>query len=576
MNNRLFFIVLFSFGILLSLYFANSYALEENGIIEMSFTENPPTIDGRWTTETEWEDASVTSVKGNDHQMYLFVKHDRDFAYLMGDVVTDYYDSFGSSSPKYMMGLYFDTEGSRGIGIDKDDMRFVFGNYYFDSKGENTESSSVAKYDKSLCNSHNTCAECTPSISEYCGWSITAKDGKGECKIGETNEGSKGSKDGEASLAKGNWVWHTSEVTKGNSLGLSCEEVSDIKNNPPTGYKNNGISLGTNKGEFQNISIPSKFEYEIGFSSKNDPYESGRDHRIYEFKIPLDFLHKSDEYGFGIIYWVKFDGKIEETRWPPNMDWNIPLTYGTLESVENSVTLPPVPAMSVSEKSLSFGNTMVSEKTVRKIIISNKGTSILKIENVKVPDGFVILGFKSPYNVESEDSVTFDVVFSPKKIGVKSGNMNILSNDMSFPSYLISLEGKGIEKTDSFVGGGCLIATATYGTELSPQVQKLREIRDNVLLQTQSGTVFLTAFNQFYYSFSPTVADLERESPIFKEAVKITLTPLISSMSVLNYVSMDSEEKILGYGISLIFLNVGMYFVAPAIIISKLKNKWSK
>ena len=31
-------------------------------------------------------------------------------------------------------------------------------------------------------------------------------------------------------------------------------------------------------------------------------------------------------------------------------------------------------------------------------------------------------------------------------------------------------------------GGGCLIATATYGSELVPQVQQLREIRDNSLL----------------------------------------------------------------------------------------------
>ena len=51
--------------------------------------------------------------------------------------------------------------------------------------------------------------------------------------------------------------------------------------------------------------------------------------------------------------------------------------------------------------------------------------------------------------------------------------------------------------------GGCLIATATYGSELAPQVQLLREIRDNTVLQTQSGTLFMTAFNQFYYSFSP-------------------------------------------------------------------------
>jgi peptidyl-prolyl cis-trans isomerase B (cyclophilin B) len=122
-------------------------------------------------------------------------------------------------------------------------------------------------------------------------------------------------------------------------------------------------------------------------------------------------------------------------------------------------------------------------------------------------------------------------------------------------------------------GGGCLIATATYGSELAPQVQQLRELRDNSLLQTSSGTSFMKSFNTFYYSFSPTIADWERESPIFKEAVKITLTPMISSLSILNYVDMDSEAKVIGYGISLILLNVGMYFVAPAIVVYKIKKQ---
>jgi len=120
--------------------------------------------------------------------------------------------------------------------------------------------------------------------------------------------------------------------------------------------------------------------------------------------------------------------------------------------------------------------------------------------------------------------------------------------------------------------GGCLIATATFGSELAPQVQMLREIRDNSLLQTQSGQSFMKSFNSFYYSFSPTIADYERENPVFKETVKLTITPLISSLSILNFVEMDSEAEVLGYGISLIMLNVGMYFVAPVIVIHRIKK----
>jgi len=122
-------------------------------------------------------------------------------------------------------------------------------------------------------------------------------------------------------------------------------------------------------------------------------------------------------------------------------------------------------------------------------------------------------------------------------------------------------------------GGGCLIATATFGSELAPQVQFLREIRDNTVLQTQSGSAFMIGFNQFYYSFSPTIADYERENTAFKETVKIAITPMLASLAILNYVDIDSEEEMLGYGIGIILLNVGMYFIAPAAIIFKIRNR---
>jgi len=120
--------------------------------------------------------------------------------------------------------------------------------------------------------------------------------------------------------------------------------------------------------------------------------------------------------------------------------------------------------------------------------------------------------------------------------------------------------------------GGCLIATATYGSELAPQVQLLREIRDNTVLQTQSGTSFMTAFNQFYYSFSPAVADYERENTVFKETVKLTLTPLLASLTLLQHANIDSEYDMLGYGIGIILLNVSMYFIAPALLITKIRS----
>ena len=122
-------------------------------------------------------------------------------------------------------------------------------------------------------------------------------------------------------------------------------------------------------------------------------------------------------------------------------------------------------------------------------------------------------------------------------------------------------------------GGGCLIATAAFGSEMAPQVQFLREIRDNTVLQTQSGSTFMTGFNQFYYSFSPAIADYERENSAFKETVKIAITTMLTSLAILNYVDIDSEEEMLGYGIGIILLNIGMYIIAPAVIIFKIRKR---
>ena len=144
-------------------------------------------------------------------------------------------------------------------------------------------------------------------------------------------------------------------------------------------------------------------------------------------------------------------------------------------------------------------------------------------------------------------------------------------DDMSKQEFLEMAEERQKEYDEQ--QGGCLIATAAFGSEMAPQVQFLREIRDNTVLQTQSGTAFMTGFNQFYYSFSPVIADYERENTMFKEAVKVTLTPLLTSLTLLNYVDIDTEEEMLGYGIGVILLNIGMYFVAPAAVIIAIKNR---
>jgi hypothetical protein len=84
-------------------------------------------------------------------------------------------------------------------------------------------------------------------------------------------------------------------------------------------------------------------------------------------------------------------------------------------------------------------------------------------------------------------------------------------------------------------------------------------------MTTEYGASFMTGFNKFYYTFSPYVADYERENPAFKEMVRIGITPMLSTLSVMS--AADSEEEIIGYGIGVIMMNLGMYVGAPAVII---------
>ena len=183
---------------------------------------------------------------------------------------------------------------------------------------------------------------------------------------------------------------------------------------------------------------------------------------------------------------------------------------------------------------------------------------------------FLVDGVQVEGNLKSGTTTMFATL---EFTGVGTHNLTISDSEYEIvqPTYytLDEMAEDAVEPN----GGGCLIATAAFGSEIAPQIQLLRELRDNTILQTKSGSAFMAGFNQFYYSFSPVVADYERENPMFKEAVKLSLTPMLTSLAILNYVDIDTEQEMLGYGIGVILLNIGMYFVAPAAVIIAIKNR---
>jgi len=192
-----------------------------------------------------------------------------------------------------------------------------------------------------------------------------------------------------------------------------------------------------------------------------------------------------------------------------------------------------------------------------------------KIKNADKSEQITWDGAPNSKEIESDSIIDNDSICGEGTI-MKDGKC--VSIDSICGEGTIMKDGKCVSIDSSVEGGGCLIATATYGSEMSQQVQQLRELRDNQLLQTESGSAFMSTFNDVYYSFSPIIADYERENPLFKQAVKLAITPMISSLSLME--NAESESEVLGFGLSVIMLNIGMYLGVPAIVIVGIKKKF--
>ena len=208
---------------------------------------------------------------------------------------------------------------------------------------------------------------------------------------------------------------------------------------------------------------------------------------------------------------------------------------------------------------------------IRTVTSDGDGNFTLKF---KVPNTATLGEFDIVTNLEINGD-SFSEITSADETGVTEVTIiDPLSNTKpQCGSGTIEKDGVCIVDTESkksSKGGGCLIATATYGSEMAAEVQQLRELRDNQLLNTESGTAFMSTFNDVYYSFSPIIADYERENPLFKEAVKLAITPMISTLSLME--NAETESEILSIGISVIMLNLGMYLAVPAIVIFGLRR----
>jgi len=292
------------------------------------------------------------------------------------------------------------------------------------------------------------------------------------------------------------------------------------------------------------------------------------------FIAPQDWLIQEPEKTNSDVPDVVAIGPINETTYPAISITIIDVDNRSVEQylAEKSIALQS----SIEAGQLTIISeevTTVNGKEAYLLEVSGKFPTENGIANVKfleilipTPEKFYILTYINDENNYENQLENFNAALNSFVILSEADEVSTEEITMDQADEVSS------EETDTEEGGGCLIATATFGSELAPQVQQLRELRDNTLLQTESGSSFMSGFNQLYYSFSPTIADWERENPPFKETVKLTITPLLTTLSLLNHVNMDSEAEVLGYGIGIILMNIGMYFVIPAMIVCRLRK----
>jgi len=143
-------------------------------------------------------------------------------------------------------------------------------------------------------------------------------------------------------------------------------------------------------------------------------------------------------------------------------------------------------------------------------------------------------GFSSPVTLGLKGlPANSNSTFNPRTL-TPPGTSTLLINTLPgtpVGSYALTVTavGDGLVRTVNvrLSMGACIVATAAYGSELSPEVQFLRGFRDGTVRRTFAGESFMTVFNLWYYSFSPSVVDFLMGGEVARGLVRVGLYPLI-------------------------------------------------
>jgi len=194
-------------------------------------------------------------------------------------------------------------------------------------------------------------------------------------------------------------------------------------------------------------------------------------------------------------------------------------------------------------------------------------------------------GSTGEFRIELSEGETSKLSAGPNQLRIFANSEYAFRPDIS-ESTILATSASGAQVTPDEVSAeeeqteqqpsGCLIATAAFGSELTPQVQYLRDFREHYILSTVSGSAFMNSFNSVYYSFSPQVADYERDQPWLQTAVKTGLYPLFGILNVAeraHFAASGGELGVLASGATASML-IGAVYLWPAALSARLQSRF--
>lgn len=231
--------------------------------------------------------------------------------------------------------------------------------------------------------------------------------------------------------------------------------------------------------------------------------------------------------------------------------------------------------------------------TTLSVIQNNSGIATIQVVSINNFDGAVDLTLQN-----LPTGVTFSIA-NPTVAPFPGGYVNTkltvqTSSSTTLGDHTMTLRGTSGGKTHSVTLGllvtnqtlplpfQCIIATATYGSEFTPEVQFLRGFRDNRVLATTSGSEFMKVFNAWYYSFSPRVAGWLAATPLARDITKLVLAPLLGilHLSEIFYTTFTFAPEIAVTFAGIVASSlIGMVYLGPILAIALRKRTghfWSR